>query len=66
MFRKPMSEEQLEREENNLKQFRNQQFDKKEEWALIWAALKTLLPGVLLVLAIFGLLVWGIATLWLG
>ena len=66
MFRKPMSEEQLEREENNLKQFRNQKFDKKEEWALIWAALKTLLPGVLLVLAIFGLLVWGIATLWLG
>lgn len=67
MFKKPMdkfedlSEEEI---EERIEEFRKEEFSKEDENAMIFAALKTLLPAVLAVCVLFILLVL-LISLWL-
>lgn len=68
MFKKPidkfedLSEEEI---EDRIEDLRKQEFSKEDENAMIFAALKTLLPAVLAVCVLFALLVL-LISLWLG
>lgn len=61
LFKKP-KDKYTEEEYNEMRRkVQDLNLSRKDEWLLIWHALKTLLPGVLLVL----LIVWGVIILFL-
>ena len=61
LFKKP-KDKYTEEEYNEMRRkVQDLNLSRKDEWLLIWHALKTLLPGVLLVL----LIIWGVIILFL-
>lgn len=61
LFKKP-KDKYTEEEYNEMRRkVQDLNLSHKDEWLLIWHALKTLLPGVLLVL----LIIWGVIILFL-
>lgn len=69
IFKKPIDPDKHlseEEREEKLARFRQNDFDKEDERAMIWAALKTFLPAVLLVMGIFALVAWLIIRMWTG
>lgn len=67
IFKRPIdTDEDLteEEREEKLNKFRENEFDSNDELAMILAALKTFLPPVLLVLALFVLVAFGVLWLW--
>lgn len=67
IFRKPIDADRgltEEEREEKLAKFRANEFDRDDERAMIWAALKVFLPVVIGVMAIFVLVMFLVLKLW--
>ncbi len=64
MFRKSPVKQTEEEQEELLEKFRENEFDKDDEKAMILAALKVFLPAVIGLIAIIVAVIFGVLLLW--